>query len=184
MPLFKITVTEEPKLVWTSPDGTRKIHDIVFDIEGASDPGRAQTFSDVIATKGWSGEVEVYEKNNNQYVRQAPKQSGYSGGGGGGRGAPADPHTMYVSYAKDLAIASVGQNQAGLNFFNKDMFNDLVESVANAGNTLMASKTGQPQPSAALPPAKAEELKKLDAESDQTTDDPFEGMDVIPKEKK
>lgn len=99
--------------VWSKGEVT--IWELELEYQGK--PVSAKTYSKAIATPGWSGTVETYEKTNNRggsdtFVKQPQKEGGYSGGGGyrgGGGKKDADPFTMYLSYAKDLAVALIGQ---------------------------------------------------------------------------
>jgi hypothetical protein len=117
MPRFNVKTTGAEE-VWKSPDGQRVIHKVTLDYNGSA--VTAKTYSDAIATVGWSGEVESYEKagrnGSETFVKQPPKeggdyqgrssgsQGGYKGASGGGK-FEKDPFTMYLSYAKDIAVA-------------------------------------------------------------------------------
>jgi hypothetical protein len=74
MPKLRAT-TLTAEQVWKSPDNTRKIWSLTMDVDGKT--ASAQTFSEAIATVGWSGEVETYERGNNTFVKQPPKEDGY-----------------------------------------------------------------------------------------------------------
>lgn len=105
MPVFKDVKTKgEGKLVWTSPDGQRKIYEVALEVDGKE--MSASTFSDKIIVDGWSGNIESYEKSGRTFVKQyRDEQSG--GGYRGGSKPMADPFTMYLSYAKDLVVAKI-----------------------------------------------------------------------------
>lgn len=112
MPTMNLT-TKASNQVWASPDGQRKIYELTMDYNGQ--PVKAKTYSDAIATVGWSGEVESYEKAGRNgmetFVKQPPKEGGSNYGGSTGRSSggkfQADPFTMYLSYAKDLMVAQI-----------------------------------------------------------------------------
>lgn len=110
MPTINVK-TVSSQQVWASPDGQRKIHEVVMDYQGQQ--VKAKTYSDAIAVVGWSGDVITEERPGRNgpesFVKQPPKEGGYSGGGGfrGGGGKTQDPFAMYLSYAKDLAVAFI-----------------------------------------------------------------------------
>lgn len=74
MSIFTATTTAS-RSVWKSPDGAREIFEVVLDVAGQ--PMKANTYSEIIAVVGWSGEVESYEKESKRgpqtFVKQAPK---------------------------------------------------------------------------------------------------------------
>lgn len=83
MPTAQAT-TKEAEQIWASPDGQRKLRKVIMEVNGAS--VEVRTYSDQIATVGWSGTVETYEKPGKDghaaqtFVKQPPKEGGYSGG--------------------------------------------------------------------------------------------------------
>ena len=106
MPVFqKATTLEDGKLVWQSPDGQRKIYEVLFDIDGKEN-FKANTYSERIIVKGWSGSLESYEKSNRTFVRQHRDEQAFSYKGGASK-PMTDPFTMYLSYAKDLVVAKI-----------------------------------------------------------------------------
>ena len=135
MPLFK-AVTRKSTVAWKSPDGQRTIHEVVLEVEG--EPFKTQTFSEKIAEVGFEGEVEVYDKNGKQFVRQAPKE-GYTSGTGAssygqrGGGVARDSFTMYMSYAKDLLVACINRG-------DKISYEDAIQEVIGAGHTLYEAR--------------------------------------------
>lgn len=80
MPIINGVTTKSIKQVWQSPDGQRTINEVTMDYEGKL--FKANTFSNDIASIGWSGDVESYDKpgrNGSQtFVKQAPKENGFS----------------------------------------------------------------------------------------------------------
>lgn len=109
MPILQLT-TKAAKQVWASPDGQRKIFELEMDYQGK--PVIAKTYSDAIATVGWSGTVETYEKQGRNgietFVKQPPKEGG-SFGGGRGNYKPKDEKAIQAMWAidkaKDVVIA-------------------------------------------------------------------------------
>lgn len=78
MPQFEVKTTEA-RSVWKSPDGQREIFDVTLDYDGQA--VSASTYSKDIATVGWSGTVETYEKEgkggrpSQTFVKQPPKEN-------------------------------------------------------------------------------------------------------------
>lgn len=123
--------TKSAKEVWNSPDGKITMFELILDYKGQE--VKAKTYSGAIATVGWTGEVETYEKSNKAgqpetFVKQPPKENaGYGGGGGKSYGgSPKSDFTMYLSYAKDLRVARI---TAGLDKA-KDYTDDLDAVIA------------------------------------------------------
>jgi hypothetical protein len=104
MPRLNVT-TKSANQVWASPDGQRAIFELVLDYAGKQ--FKAKTYSKAIATVGWSGEVETEERAGKFGPETFVKQPQKAGGFGGNRGGQQDPFAMYLSYAKDLAVAFV-----------------------------------------------------------------------------
>lgn len=71
-------------------------------------------------------------------------QGGGSFGGGqrtgatGGRKFESDPFTMYLSYAKDVAVALTATKEG----FSEDKFAEILEAVITGGKTLYGSRPG------------------------------------------
>lgn len=139
MPIMQAT-TKEAKSVWKKDD--REISEVVLRIDGKL--LKAKTYSSAIANPGFVGEVETYEKTGRNgsetFVRQAPKEDGYKSNGsqlvGGskpsqGRSNQGDNYTMYLSYAKDIAVALIGEGG-----FEPEVFKDTLQHVANGGDFL------------------------------------------------
>lgn len=116
MPQITGVTTKAIKQVWQSPDGQRTINEVTMDYQGKL--FKANTFSNDIATIGWSGDVESYEKdgrNGSQtFVKQAPKEGGWSGGqastGGQTSGkssyTPKDEKAIQAMWAIGQSIAA------------------------------------------------------------------------------
>jgi hypothetical protein len=172
MPQLDVT-TKSAEQVWASPDGQRVLYEVVMEWEGK--PVKAKTYSQAIATENWTGTVVTEERPNKKggvetFVKQPQKEGGYSGGGGyrgggGGGRAPADPFTMYMSYAKDLVVAQVA---AGA----KLTLDDSVAATISNANLLYESR-----PDAT--PASSEKPAEKPAEPDVVHDvDPEEPIDL------
>jgi hypothetical protein len=125
MPILNVT-TKSSEVVWTSPDGQRTIYKLTLDYEGK--PVAAQTFSKEIATEGWSGDVETYEREgkagrpSQTFVKQPPKEGGTYGGGtqsgsqqtsqgsGGGRFQPKDEKAIKAMWSIGQAVQLYSTN--------------------------------------------------------------------------
>lgn len=97
MPTLDGATTKDSKAVWKSPDGQRTISEVVLDYQGTT--FKAKTYSNDIATVGWTGTIESYEKEGRQgsetFVKQPPKENqGYptAGGRSGGSYQRDDSH--------------------------------------------------------------------------------------------
>lgn len=140
-------LTLNSKQIWQSPDGSRTLFEVMFTSEDEALAGKhvkAQTYSQAIAETGWSGEVESYKKSDKQgniqtYLRQPPKETGYS------NLAPSkssqvnkefNTQTMYYSYAKDVAVALV--EGPGL---TTQRFEDAINLIILGGDKLFDSAT-------------------------------------------
>lgn len=135
--------------VWSKGDVT--IWELNLEYQGK--PVSAKTYSKAIATPGWSGTVETYEKANNRggsdtFVKQPQKEGyggggGYRGGGGGGK-KDADPFTMYLSYAKDVALACLEISSlaktAGKLSFNAELYEEVLAAVEAGGEQLFSGR--------------------------------------------
>lgn len=120
MPKFNgrvVAVENNGEPVWQSPDGQRKLWKVTVDVNG--NQAEVSTFSGKLAQVGFNGEMESYERTNNQggndtFVKQPQQEQpagGYRGNSGSGfkAAAPRDNFTMYLSYSKDIAVALIGQ---------------------------------------------------------------------------
>lgn len=140
MPQFE-TKTTEAESVWKSPDGQREIFKVILDIDGK--PLMAKTYSKDISSVGWTGTVETYEKQGRNgsetFVKQPPKE-GFSGGGGfskGGFKPQGDQFTMYLSYAKDIAVAMVKDGK-----LDEGAYAQVLDAVSTGGHALYDSRPG------------------------------------------
>lgn len=145
MPKFHAKTTQAEQ-VWASPDGQRTIYEVVLDTGQGS--AKAKTYSAAIAKVGFDGELDSYEKVGKMgpetYVRQVQKEGGYQGGGGfkgGGGRAPVDPFTMYLSYAKDIAVALI---TAGKGTIDQDKYAEALDIVLHGGKTLFEGRPDAP----------------------------------------
>jgi hypothetical protein len=167
MPTIEVKTTKSDK-VWTAPDGKMSIYELELEYDGQ--PVKAKTYSESIATIGWSGTVESYEKSGRNgtetFVKQ-PKKEGYSGGGGGyskgvGGRPPADPFTMYLSYAKDIAVAMYNKDGT----IKPDELKQVITMVLAGGHELYdgrpdAAQAPKEQASEKTEPVSDAELKSL-----------------------
>lgn len=155
MPVVHVT-TKSSNSVWKSPDGQREIFDVVLDYKGTA--LQAKTYSNDISTVGWEGDVESYEKvgkpgmPTQTFVKQPAKEYSPGSGKPDTRGyqnskGQGDQFTMFLSYAKDLAIASITDKGT----FNDKMYAGLLDVVAAGGVQLYENRPGAVAPTA--PPA-------------------------------
>lgn len=159
MPQFQTTTTAS-RSVWKSPDGQREIFEVTLDHDGQ--PVTGKTYSKDISVIGWSGTVETYEKEGRNgaetFVKQPPKEFGgqtYSQGSSTSSSKASKPafdnFTMYLSYAKDLAVACIKDGK-----FDGALYGEVLDSVATGGTTLYESRPDAPK--------KEEGLTKKDVE--------------------
>lgn len=168
MPTLAVT-TKEANSVWKSPDGQREIFEVALDYKGQVI--KAKTYSTDISTVGWSGEVVTYEKEGKSgmppqtFVKQPAKE--YTGGSGkpDTRG-PAksnmggDQFTMYLSYAKDLAVACIGVEVVAEGVgkshneisFDSELYALMLDAVAAGGQQLYEARN-EPEAVVAAPPS-------------------------------
>lgn len=169
MPQLEIT-TKAAKSVWKSPDGQREIFELVMEYDGKD--VNAKSYSKEIATEGWSGTVETYEKEGRNgletFVKQPPKEGGFStrsgtsgssGRGSYGAGKPGDQFTMYLSYAKDLVVAL--QQTVG---YEEKAFKQLLAATVQGGSFLYANR---PEATGSKPEAE-KPAKEEDEQIDMT----------------
>jgi hypothetical protein len=77
------------------------------------------------------------------FVKQTPKPGGFGGGGFKGGGKTQDPFAMYLSYAKDLAVAFIGLEGD----LDPKKYTKALEAVAEGGKALFdvrADANGSP----------------------------------------
>lgn len=150
MPKLDVRVLDA-KEVWSKGDLT--ISEVTLDVGGKTT--KAKTYSKAIATPGWEGEVETYEKQGRNgaetFLKQPQKEGGFqkSTGSTGASSVPKkefDNFTMYLSYAKDLVVAL--QQTSG---FEKDEFEKLLEATIKGGKALYAHRPGAEQAPAPKP---------------------------------
>lgn len=150
--------TKSAKQVWASPDGQKKIFKITLDVGG--EDMEASTYSDAIASVGWSGELDTYEKEGKYgtetFVRQ-PKKEGFGGGFSGGKSYAAKPqgdqYTMYLSYAKDIMVAMINNG-------HKPEFDVALQTIIGGGHMLYESR-----PSAETPKTEVVSVAKSELDS-------------------
>lgn len=82
MPTFQgniVSVDNGGQPTWQSPDGQRKLWSVT--VEANNRQARCKTYSQQIATVGFAGQIEAYEKANNQggvdTFLKKPQQEGY-----------------------------------------------------------------------------------------------------------
>lgn len=139
MPIIKNVTTVSSSLGWQSDDGKLKRYDIQLNVEG--DIFKCQTYSGQIAEVGWKGDVETYEKKGYTYVRK-PQIEGSFKGSNSKDGVVPVPYPMYLSYAKDIAVALIESNPEKK--FNLSSFGAIVDAVALAGRKLYESRPDKP----------------------------------------
>lgn len=127
--------TIKSEKTWSSPDGKMTIFAVTLETERGN--AEVKTFSKAISEIGFEGEVESYEKEGKYgvetFVKQPQKEGGYGGYKGGK--PQADPYTMYLSYAKDLAIASVHEGK-----FDDKVYASLLDAVSAGGAQLYVER--------------------------------------------
>lgn len=120
MPILDVK-TVSAKQVWQTADKQRTIWELQLEYEGK--PVKAQTFSESIATPGWAGKVETYERGNNTFVKQPPKEDSPYGGsnrtatpGSRSSGYPAkDEKAIQAMWSIGQSVVLHGQMQTGTN---------------------------------------------------------------------
>lgn len=129
------TLSSETK--WTSPDGQRTIHEVVFEMNGQK--GKAQTYSNRIASEGWSGEVVTYKNaRGDTFIKQPMQPGGFQPSGQSSASKPSGPpatkeaqQAMYVAYAKDILVALIDSGKA-----DKATYDQYIEWVKEGGDLL------------------------------------------------
>jgi len=139
MPIISNVTTKRANLSWTSPDKKINLYDLILLADGKQIA--TKTYSAQIAKEGWTGDVETYQKpgrdgTTNTFIKQVKKEeSTYTKGNS--KASSNDLYTMYLSYAKDLAIALVDTTG-----FDVDSFNKLLEQVNEGGKFLYDHRPG------------------------------------------
>lgn len=143
MPILKNATVQSTENIWNSPDGQRKMFKVRIQLE-TGQVAEAKSWSERLVP-GFKGDLETYEKEGKMgmetFVKQAPKEGGYSGGGrqfGTTGKAPSDPFTMYLSYAKDIAVAMLANGGE----LKPDVYEAILQQVLNGGNTLYEGRPG------------------------------------------
>lgn len=178
MPLLEVT-TKKAEQVWASPDGQRVIYELEMEWQGK--PVRAKTYSKDIATVGWFGNVETYErpgrKGPETFVKQ-PQKEGDFRGGGKPRNAPSDTFTMYLSYAKDLVVAHItSQTKEGAAL----SLDDSVAAIIQYGIQLYENRPNAPVRAVVEKEPDGTQLDKVQ-EQIPDTEDLGNILDEIPEE--
>lgn len=154
MPEFS-AVTKLSESIWKSPDGQREIFKVTLEVDGQ--PMVAKTYSKDISVIGWSGDVETYEKTGNRgsetFVKQPPKEGGFSAGSGSQSSTTAgqstirptgkpsfDNFTMYLSYAKDIAVAMIKDGK-----LDEAAYGVVLAAVAAGGESLYDRRPDAPK---------------------------------------
>jgi hypothetical protein len=110
MPILSNVKTTGSEVIWQK--GDRTIYKVSMEYEGK--PFVAKSYSDRVAAQGFSGDVEVYEKQGTrgaeQFVRQAPKEEfGGSTGGGSTTTSSARPSYTPKDEKAIQAMWAIGQ---------------------------------------------------------------------------
>lgn len=117
MPKFAarvVAVQNNGTPVWQSPDGQRKIWKVTVDVNGKT--AECSTYSQQLATVGFQGEIETYERTNNRggsdtFIKQPPREdSQYNTGAPVGvAGVPARTGYTPKDETAIKAMWSIGQ---------------------------------------------------------------------------
>lgn len=164
--------TTNAKEIWKSPDGQRVIYEVTIDVDG--NPMTAKTYSKAISEIGWSGTVESYEKagrnGSETFLKQPPKEGGFTPGGysGGGKSyAPkGDNFTMFLSYAKDIAVALIEADK-----YSVEQLAEIVNDVGTAGMQLYDMR-----PDATEKPAESKSVEVKTQSIDDLMGDALKGL--------
>lgn len=113
MPQLQVK-TSTAQSIWKSPDGQREIFEVHLEHNGQQ--FKAKTYSRDISNIGWEGTVETYEKpgrnGSETFVKQPPKEGGFSGGGFRRGGSPKDEKAIQAMWAIGQAVALIGSGGA------------------------------------------------------------------------
>lgn len=134
---------------------------------------QAKTYSKTIANSGWEGTVETYEKegrNGSETFVKQPQREGFTPGSqgtprsnsGGGSRPSSDNFTMYLSYAKDIAIACVKDGK-----FDDKLYSEVLEAVEAGGAQLYQGRPDAP----AKPDTTKSELDQVFGDTEQVTEE-------------
>lgn len=128
MAIVKIKVTGAEQ-VWASPDGQRKLYKLEANYDGKP-IDNVKTYSEVIATVGWEGEVETRQGKGEGEVLVRQHKEEQPGGyrSGGFKGKPgASEDMMKLAYAKDIAVALINVDK-----YESGLLNTIVTEVGAA----------------------------------------------------
>lgn len=165
MPTLQVT-TKTAEQVWSK--GDLAIFKLTLDYNGQE--VSAKTYSKTISKPGWTGTVESYEKEGRNgsetFVKQPQKEGGYQPQGnsrpassGGGNKPQGDNFTMYLSYAKDIAVAMYAKDGK----LDRDAYAAILDDVNTGGLTLFEAREGASKPTT---PAKDELDKVFDGDTE------------------
>lgn len=184
MPTFNNAKVLSSTQIWASPDGQRKIYELTIQLD-TGQTVTAKSYSDRLTT-GFVGDIETYEKPGRNgvetFAKQAPKEGGFTPGGGGFKGGGAkpiaDPFTMYLSYAKDIAVALIGQGILPSNDADGKIFEQLFGNAINVallgGHKLHDGRPGaEPQQTQLDTPAVPDVIHEVGGEPIRLEDIPF-----------
>ncbi len=171
--------TVNSKEIWSSPDRSKTIYEVTIEANGQKYV--AKTYSNKISQVGWSGTVETYEKegrNGHETFLKQPQQEGrnYQGQSYQGKNSqPRSEFTMYLSYAKDLAVALINGGKS------LDELPAIIEQVALEGKHLYSLREGAPDVSPTSSEPKYESIDDMDIknELDRIFPEPERG-EVLP----
>jgi hypothetical protein len=178
MPTFTNAKVLSSTQIWASPDGQRKIYELNIQLD-TGQTVTAKSYSDRLTT-GFVGDIETYEKPGRNgvetFAKQAPKEGGFTPGGGGFKGGGAkpmaDPFTMYLSYAKDIAVAMIAKNDVGQ--LDEKKFGEVLAIVLKGGHTLHDGRPGaEPQQAQLDTPAAPDTVHDVKDEPIRLEDIPF-----------
>lgn len=102
-----IAKTISSEKIWSSPDGSRSIWSAKLDTGGVQ--YSLKTYSGKIAQVGFEGDVETYQKGDQRFVKQVPKENNFTNPGASiTPPTKTDPNTIRAQFAIKAAIACIG----------------------------------------------------------------------------
>lgn len=173
MPIFNDAKTVTSESIWRSPDGQREIFKVSLEVAGKQ--FEAKTYSKDISNVGFSGDIESYEKPGRggkpaeTFVKQAPKDGGAFGSGiqtsaprgsAQSTGGKFDNYTMYLSYAKDIAVAMLDKSGK----LDEAAYGQVLSAVSNGGDTLYEGRPDAPKKDVNVDPQELDVVIDPDAE--------------------
>lgn len=171
MPILENVTTKSAEEVWRG--GDRTIWKVVMDVQGKE--FKAKTYSSVIASSDFTGDVLTYDKpgkfGSETFVKQAPKEDAAQSP----LRATATPtgslasgkYEMYLSYSKDLLVAL--QQTTG---FDQTAFDKLLQAAIDGANTLYAARPDAPK----TQKSQVVDESTLAGEHIELDNDPFAGL--------